>query len=111
MRMPTEFQETITVGSYPPYRSNWCHCPFPVAHVAAADGGLQRPAPQRSGEHLQVAHHIHSPLLPLSFADAIQAGAFLYTAYKEKMTGIGWIYLGTDWNTMQTYASPNEEFR
>ena len=27
------------------------------------------------------------------------------------MTGIGWIYLGTDWNTMQTYAGLSEEFR
>lgn len=54
---------------------------------------------------------IHSPFLSHSFADAIQAGAFLYTAHKEKMTGIGWIYLGTDWNTMQTYAGLSEEFR
>ena len=27
------------------------------------------------------------------------------------MTGIGWIYVGTDWNTMQTYAGLSEEFR
>ena len=27
------------------------------------------------------------------------------------MTGIGWIYLGTDWNTMRTYAGLSEEFR
>ena len=27
------------------------------------------------------------------------------------MIGIGWIYLGTDWNTMQTYAGLSEEFR
>ena len=35
------------------------------------------------------------------FADAIQSNAFLYTAHKM-MTDIGWIYLDTDWNTMQT---------
>ena len=29
----------------------------------------------------------------------------------HKMTGIGWIYLGTDWNKMQTYAGLSEEFR
>ena len=111
MRMPTEFQETITVGLHFPCQSDRCHRPFPVAHVAAADGGLQQPAPQRFGEHSQVAHCIYSPLLPHSFADAIQAGPFLYTAYKEKMTGIGWMSLGTDWNTMQTYAGLSEEFR
>ena len=27
------------------------------------------------------------------------------------MTGIGWIYVGTDWNTMRTYAGLNKEFR
>ena len=27
------------------------------------------------------------------------------------MAGIGWICLGTDWNTMQTYAGLSEEFR
>ena len=27
------------------------------------------------------------------------------------MTGIGWICLGTDWNTMRTYAGLSEEFR
>ena len=27
------------------------------------------------------------------------------------MTGIGWIYVGTDWNTMRTYAGLSEEFR
>ena len=46
-----------------------------------------------------------------SFPDAIRSNAFLYTASKEKMTGIGWICLGTDWNTMQTYAGLSEEFR
>ena len=50
-------------------------------------------------------------LLSHGFADAIQSNAFLYTAHKEKMTDIGWIYLGTDWNTMQTYAGLSEEFR
>ena len=52
-----------------------------------------------------------STLLSHSFANAIRSNAFLYTAYKEKMAGIGWIYLGTDWNTMQTYADLREEFR
>ena len=52
-----------------------------------------------------------STLLSHSFPDAIRSNAFLYTAYKEKMTGIGWIYLGTDWNTMRTYAGLSEEFR
>ena len=46
-----------------------------------------------------------------SFADAIRSNAFLYTVHKEKMIGIGWIYVGTDWNTMQTYAGLSEEFR
>ena len=46
-----------------------------------------------------------------SFPDAIRSNAFLYTAHKEKMIGIGWIYLGTDWNTMRTYAGLSEEFR
>ena len=50
-------------------------------------------------------------LLSHGFADAIQSNAFLYTAHKEKMTGIGWICLGTDWNTMRTYAGLSEEFR
>ena len=27
------------------------------------------------------------------------------------MAGIEWIYLVTDWNTMQTYAGLSEEFR
>ena len=52
-----------------------------------------------------------STLLSHSFPDAIRSNAFLYTAYKEKMIGIGWIYLGTDWNTMRTYAGLSEEFR
>ena len=52
-----------------------------------------------------------SLLLSHSFADAIRSNAFLYTAYKERMTGIRWIYVGTDWNTMQTYAGLSEEFR
>ena len=52
-----------------------------------------------------------STLLSHSFPDAIRSNAFLYTAHKEKMTGIGWIYVGTDWNTMQTYAGLSEEFR
>ena len=43
-------------------------------------------------------------LLSHGFADAIQSNAFLYTAHKGMMTDIGWIYLGTDWNTMQTCA-------
>ena len=52
-----------------------------------------------------------STLLSHSFPDTIQSNAFLYTAYKEKMTDIKWIYLGTDWNTIQTYAGLSEEFR
>ena len=27
------------------------------------------------------------------------------------MTGIGWIYVGTDWNTIQTYTDLSEEFQ
>ena len=45
-----------------------------------------------------------STLLSHGFADAIQSNAFLYTAHKGMMTDIGWIYLDTDWNTMQTCA-------
>ena len=52
-----------------------------------------------------------STLLSHSFANAIRSNAFLYMVHKEKMTGIGWIYMGTDWNTMQTYAGLSEEFR
>ena len=45
------------------------------------------------------------------FADPTQAAAFLYVASKEGMTGNGWLYIGTDWNSMQTYLGLDEEFR
>ena len=115
MRMPTEFQDYITVCLCLVCQSDRRHRPFPVAHVAAADVGLQQPAPQRSGEHSQVAqphqHPVPSPFLSRSFADAIRSNAFLFTAHKEKMTGIGWICLVTDWSTMRTYAYLSKEFR
>lgn len=43
-------------------------------------------------------------LLMRRFADPTQAGTFLYQASLHGMTGTGWTYLGTDWNTMQTFA-------
>ena len=45
------------------------------------------------------------------FADPTQAAAFLFVASKEQMTGNGWLYIGTDWNSMQTYSGLDEEFR
>ena len=41
----------------------------------------------------------------------MQAAAFLYAASQEQMTGEGWIYLGTDWNSIQTYAGLSDEYR
>ena len=55
--------------------------------------------------------YIPSPFLSHFFADAIRSNAFLYTVHKEKITGIGWICLVTDWSTMRTYAGLSEEFR
>ena len=40
----------------------------------------------------------------IRYADPVQAAAFLFTASQHDMTGVGWVYIGTDWNTMQTYA-------
>lgn len=45
------------------------------------------------------------------FADPTQAGAFLYAASKLGMTGTGWVFIGTHWNTMQTYAGLAPEFQ
>ena len=45
------------------------------------------------------------------FADPIQASAFLFTASQQGMTGLGWIYLGTDWNTMLTYAGLPDDYQ
>lgn len=45
------------------------------------------------------------------FADPTQAAAFLFVASKEQMTGNGWLYIGTDWNSMQTYSGLDDEFR
>ena len=41
----------------------------------------------------------------------MQAAAFLYTASTQGMTGEGWIYLGTDWNSVLTYAGLEKEYR
>ena len=40
----------------------------------------------------------------IRYADPVQAAAFLFTASQHDMTGVGWVYIGTNWNTMQTYA-------
>ena len=45
------------------------------------------------------------------FADPLQASAFLYSASQHGMTGLGWVYLGTDWNTILTYAGLPIEYR
>ena len=45
------------------------------------------------------------------FADPIQAAAFLYVASKEEMTGAGWVYIGTDWTTIQTYAGLSDVYQ
>ena len=108
MCMPMEFQETITMSSISLANQIGATVRFPSrmslplteAYSSQLLSGLESIRKSR----------IVSTLLSRSFADAIQSNAFFYTAYKEKMTGIGWMSLGTDWNTMQTYAGLSEEF-
>lgn len=55
--------------------------------------------------------NIIEPQITCRFADPIQAAAFLYVASKEEMTGTGWVYIGTDWTTMQTYAGLSDTYQ
>ena len=106
-RMPAEFRDYVTVGESIRYPAGM-FLPLTGEDYEAVMNNLN--AIQNTGNRINILYFI-SLWFHSSFADPIQAAAFLYVASQKGMIGAGWVYIGTNWNTMQTYAGLAPEYR
>lgn len=115
--MPKEFQDYVSVPITILGSSSDRHLhSLPRAHGSSPSGrraGERDELAQHHQEDGQPNQHLVPSLISLHrrFANPVQAAAFLYTASTQGMTGEGWIYLGTDWNSVLTYAGLEKEYR
>lgn len=95
--MPKEFQDYVSIGTSTRYPARMA-LPLQDDELESVMNSLN--TIKKTGNRINIL-----------FANPVQAAAFLYTASTQGMTGEGWIYLGTDWNSVLTYAGLEKEYR